>query len=79
MFNFKYQIFDFMGNNLCRPGFDTLKEAAEMAQAICVETFRRRGKEKTLYVELVKGEWNFELILIVSIDGNGVCHLQRWR
>lgn len=72
MYNFKYQIFDCFGNNLCSPGFDTFKEAVDMAKAICVETFRRRGDATTLFVERVNGEWDFERILMISSDENGV-------
>lgn len=72
MFNFKYQIFDCMGNNLCCPGFDTIKEAAAMAMDICAETFRRRCEATTLYVERVNGEWDFERIMMISSDWNGV-------
>lgn len=72
MFKFKYQIFDCFGNNLCSPGFDTFKEAVDMAKAICVETFRRRGDATTLFVDRVNGEWDFERILMISSDENGV-------
>lgn len=72
MFKFKYQIFDCMGENLCRPGFDSLKEAVAMAKDICAETFRRRGEAMTLYVERVNGEWDFERIRRIFHDGNGV-------
>ena len=72
MYNFKYQIFDCFGNNLCSPGFDTFKEAVDMAKAICAETFRRRGDATTLFVERVNGEWDFERILMISSDENGV-------
>lgn len=72
MFKFKYQIFDCFGNNLCSPGFDTFKEAVDMAKAICVETFRRRGDATTLFVERVNGEWDFERIRRIFHDGNGV-------
>lgn len=68
MFKFKYQIFDCMGENLCRPGFDSLKEAVDTAKEIC----EYRGEGEELYVERVNGEWDFERIRRIFHDGNGV-------
>ena len=42
-----------------------------MAKSICSESFKRRGKELTLYVERVNGEWDFERIRRIFHDGNG--------
>ena len=39
------------GAELCRPGFDTLSEAVEMAGEICADTFMLDGEELELYVE----------------------------
>lgn len=72
MHNFKYHIFNIEGEWLCRPGIDSLKDAVDMAKSICFESFKRRGKELTLYVERVNGECDFERILRVFHDGNSV-------
>ena len=39
------------GAELCRPGFDTLSEAIDMAGEICADTFMLDGEELELYVE----------------------------
>ena len=39
------------GSELCRPGFDTLSEAVEIAGEICAHTFMLDGEEMELYVE----------------------------
>ena len=44
------------GAELCRPGFDTLSDAVEMAGEICADTFMLDGEEMELYVECHDGE-----------------------
>ena len=46
-----YNIMTAWGAELCRPGFDTLSEAVEMAGEICSDTFMLDGEEMELYVE----------------------------
>ena len=46
-----YHIMTAWGAELCRPGFDTLSEAIDMAGEICADTFMRDGEELELYVE----------------------------
>ena len=46
-----YHIMTAWGAELCRPGFDTLSEAVEMAGEICAGTFMLDGEEIELYVE----------------------------
>lgn len=46
-----YHIMTAWGAELCRPGFDTLSEAIEMAGEICADTFMLDGEEMELYVE----------------------------
>ena len=46
-----YHILTSWGAELCRPGFDTLSEAVEMAGEICADTFMLDGEEMELYVE----------------------------
>ena len=46
-----YPIMTAWGAELCRPGFDTLSEAIEMAGEICADTFMLDGEEMELYVE----------------------------
>ena len=46
-----YHIMTAWGSELCRPGFDTLSEAVEMAGEICADTFMLDGEEMELYVE----------------------------
>ena len=46
-----YHIMTAWGAELCRPGFDTLSEAVEMAGEICADTFMLDGEEMELYVE----------------------------
>lgn len=46
-----YHIMTAWGAEICRPGFDTLSEAVEMAGEICADTFMLDGEEMELYVE----------------------------
>ena len=46
-----YHIMTAWGAELCKPGFDTLSEAVEMAGEICADTFMLDGEEMELYVE----------------------------
>ena len=46
-----YHIITSWGAELCRPGFDTLSEAIDMAGEICADTFMLDGEELELYVE----------------------------
>ena len=46
-----YHIMTAWGAELCRPGFDTLSEAVEMAGEICADTLMLDGEEMELYVE----------------------------
>ena len=46
-----YHIMTAWGAELCRPGFDTLSEAIEMAGEICADTFMLDGEEMELQVE----------------------------
>lgn len=41
----RYHIMTAWGAELCRPGFDTLSEAVEMAGEICADTFMLDGEE----------------------------------
>ena len=51
-----YHIMTAWGAELCRPGFDTLSDAVEMAGEICADTFMLDGEEMELYVECHDGE-----------------------
>lgn len=46
-----YHIMTACGAEICRPGFDTISEAIEMAGEICADTFMLDGEEMELYVE----------------------------
>lgn len=60
-----YHIMTSWGAELCRPGFDTLSEAVEMAGEICADTFMLDGEEMVLYVECHDGERKCRVAMVL--------------
>ncbi len=74
----KYFIYDVMGSGRCRPGFETLKKAVDMAKDVCALRFKDFGEEYILHVDrmIVKSDgrykdWDFETVRVVRVDDNG--------
>ena len=66
-----YHIMTSCGAELCRPGFDTLSEAIDMAGEICADTFMLDGEELELYVECHRDFSKFRVAMVLH-TGNAV-------
>ena len=60
-----YHIMTPWGAELCRPGFDPLSEAVEMAGEICADTFLLYGEEMELYVDCPRDFSNCRVAMVL--------------